>query len=104
MIIKEIVFLVVMVMTGTNNSPLFYYHEIPTMQQCFAIVENGQIHIPDAGDAEATVTMYCAPTKVGYWHYAVKPVPVTLPVRIASPPATKAPTIRNTTNPNEETP
>jgi len=39
------------------------------MQQCFAIVENGQIHIPDAGDAEATVTMYCAPTKVGYWHY-----------------------------------
>jgi len=69
MIIKEIVFLVVMVMTGTNNSPLFYYHEIPTMQQCFAIVENGQIHIPDAGDAEATVTMYCAPTKVGYWHY-----------------------------------
>jgi len=71
--IKGIVFLIMMVITATNNSPTFYYHEIPTIQQCYDIIENGQIHIPDAGDAEIVVVMYCSPTKwhsmVGYWHY-----------------------------------
>ncbi len=67
--IKEIVFLVVMVITGTNSSPTFYYHEVPTMEQCFEIVNNGQIQIPKAGDAEAVVTLYCSPTKVRYWRH-----------------------------------
>ncbi len=62
------VYLVVMTLTSTGDTEfIFNYHEVPTMDKCFDLVKNSKIGIPQGGDAEAAVVIYCTPTPAKIW-------------------------------------
>ena len=67
---EQPVYLVVMTMTSTGDSEFtFNYHKVLGMSACFNIVNNSRVSIPTAGDAEAAVALYCAPTKAKVWDF-----------------------------------
>jgi len=54
------------IMTATNTSTTRFtrvYYEVDNMTQCFQLIENARIDVSHGGDAEASVVMYCTPTK-----------------------------------------
>jgi len=66
----SIAYLVIMTLSSTGQTYFhFSYHEVPDMSKCFELVKNSHIEIPSAGDAEAVVVMYCAPTRAKAWGY-----------------------------------
>ena len=57
-------YLVVMALTNTGASSFhFYFHEVENLDVCFDMVKNSKIAIPQGGDAEAAVAMYCTTVK-----------------------------------------
>ena len=62
-IIQIVVYLVLIVIPSTNKNYDFYYHEIDNMEQCERIIKTSKIKIPNNGDAESSIAMYCSPNK-----------------------------------------
>ena len=63
-------YLVVATLTNTGNTSFdFNYHKVDSLNTCMALVENAKIAIPNGGDAEAAVIIYCAPTPAKAWEY-----------------------------------
>lgn len=60
---NSIVFLIVLTLASTSGSWTARYHEMPSMEICQECVRNAQVHIPNGGDAEAAIAMYCAKDK-----------------------------------------
>ena len=66
-------YLVVMSSTNTSNSVFITeYHKVESMEQCYEIVQNALVKIPQGGDAESAIAMYCTPTKSKVLEYKDK--------------------------------
>jgi hypothetical protein len=64
------VYLVVMSCTNTGNSAFhFNYHEVESLEACYDMVNHARVDIPDDGDAESSVVIYCTTSPVRVWEY-----------------------------------
>lgn len=54
------VFLYVIITMSTGGGPLVTKYEMPNMDTCLAAVSHAQVGVPSGGDAETSVTMFCA--------------------------------------------
>jgi hypothetical protein len=68
---QEPAYLVVATMTSTGKSYFtFNYHKVDNIKLCMELANNARLEgIPQGGDAEAAVVIYCAPTKAKVWSY-----------------------------------
>jgi len=60
---NEIVFLIVLTLSSTGDAWRYNYHEMPSLKVCQECVTNTRIVLPNNGDAEAGIVMYCAKDK-----------------------------------------
>lgn len=57
------VFLIVLTLNSTGDQWQWNYHKMPSMEICQECVEKAKINLPEGGDAEAAVVLYCAKDK-----------------------------------------
>ena len=62
-LVAETVFLVIMTLTSTGEQWRFNYHKMASMEECKECLKDARSWIPQGGDAEAAVAMYCAKGK-----------------------------------------
>lgn len=61
--IAEVVYLVVLTLSSTGDQWQWNYHEMPSIMECRECIEKSKAYLPEGGDAEAAVVMYCAKNK-----------------------------------------
>jgi hypothetical protein len=54
------VFLIYMATLSTSGGKVVSLHQMPSMDVCLKAVAGAQVKVPNGGDAETTVTLYCA--------------------------------------------
>jgi len=65
------VYLVIAASISTGDSNLtFYYHEMSNMDECNTSASNAKLRIPNGGDAETAVVLYCTSSKAGVWSHS----------------------------------
>jgi hypothetical protein len=64
-------YLVVATLTNTGATYFtFNYHKVNNIELCLELVGSARLEgVPQGGDAEAAVVIYCAPTKAKIWDY-----------------------------------
>ena len=60
------VFLVVLILNGPGNGYSFNYHEMPSLEACYQVIEKSKTDIAKGGDAEMGVALYRARDKASY--------------------------------------